>query len=70
MAVDDPGIKSAMEGSRDRKLLRLSMEFNRLELIPATPGNKPVSDTLLSESGNIVPADGSVLRRLLLEILR
>jgi hypothetical protein len=57
LAVDDPGIKSAMEGSRDRKLLRLSMEFNRLELIPATPGN-------------IVPADGSPLRRLLLEILR
>mmetsp|Transcript_10850 Transcript_10850/g.15995 ORF Transcript_10850/g.15995 Transcript_10850/m.15995 type:complete len:95 (+) Transcript_10850:2886-3170(+) len=39
----------------------------RLELIPATPGSRPWSDTVLNVSGNIAPADGRPLSKLLFD---
>lgn len=69
LALDAPGSNSAMDGSRDRKLLKLNMEFKRFELMPVAPGSNPDSEILLSESGNMVPDEGNPLSKFVLESL-
>jgi hypothetical protein len=67
LTFEAPGSKSAILGSREKKLPKLSIELNLFELIPVTPGNRPDREALLNESGNIVPADGKLLNKLLPE---